>query len=138
MSYSILLRKMTEKSILGFGYEDVRDLSIGQLLAMNKHRNLVSAYYGLEKISFIDDILLKIGITEDLRIEKPGKVSRDVLQEHVKKAMNNVYANKTEKEIIHIKHVKKIKKNVAKRNSLKEIMVSNRKDILQRKNQGKK
>jgi len=128
---------MTRKSIMGFGYSDVRDLSVGQLIIMNKHKQLISAYYGLDKISFIEEVLLDIGITKDLRIEKPGKVNIEELNNRIKLAMNNVYSNRTEKEIIHAKYVKKIKKRVAKNKSIKSINFSNGKLNLQRKNQGK-
>lgn len=61
---------MTEKSIIGFGR--YTDLSVGNLLAMKKTRDLRWIYYNCSMLSFIPDILDKIGITEGYRIEKPG------------------------------------------------------------------
>ena len=41
---------------------------------MNKHKELIKIYFGLGKINFTDDILEELGISEDMRIEKPGKI----------------------------------------------------------------
>ena len=41
---------------------------------MNKHKELIKIYFGLDKITFMDDILDELGISEDMRIEKPGKI----------------------------------------------------------------
>jgi len=90
-SYSVNLRILTKKSKLGFGYQDIKELRIQDLLIANKHKELIRIYFGLDKISFIDEILQEIGITEDMKIEKPGKIidtdDREVL---IKKAMENV------------------------------------------------
>lgn len=91
MGYSINLRTLTEKSILGFGYDDVRDLSVRQLIDSGKTGVLITAYYGLSKINFTDEILKEIGITEELRIKKPGKVDREQLTEYKNKAFKSYY-----------------------------------------------
>ena len=43
-------------------------------MIMNKHKELIKIYFGLGKINFTDDILDELGISEDMRIEKPGKI----------------------------------------------------------------
>lgn len=90
-SYSVNLRILTKKSKLGFGYQDIKELRIQDLLIANKHKELIRIYFGLDKISFVDEILEEIGITGDMKIEKPGKIvdtdDREVL---IKKAMENV------------------------------------------------
>ena len=73
-SYSVNMRKLARKSRLGFGYEDIKHITIQDILIMNKHKQLISIYFGLDKITFMDDILDELGITEDMRIEKPGKI----------------------------------------------------------------
>jgi hypothetical protein len=73
-SYSVNLRKLTRKSRLGFGYRDIKHITIQDILIMNKHKELIKIYFGLGKINFTDDILEELGISEDMRIEKPGKI----------------------------------------------------------------
>jgi len=96
-SYSVNMRKLARKSRLGFGYQDIKNITIQDILIMNKHKELIKIYYGLDKITFMDDILEECGISEDMRIEKPGKIrdyaERDVM---VKKAMVTVKARKKE------------------------------------------
>ena len=96
-TYSVNLRKLTRKSRLGFGYRDIKHITIQDILIMNKHKELIKIYFGLGKINFIDDILDELGISEDMRIEKPGKIEdyeeRDKL---VAKALVTVKARKKE------------------------------------------
>ena len=73
-SYSVNMRKLTRKSRLGFGYQDIKNITIQDIMMMNKHKELINIYFGLDKITFMDDILDELGITEDMRIEKPGKI----------------------------------------------------------------
>lgn len=96
-SYSVNLRKLTRKARLGFGYKDIKNITIQDILIMNKHKELIKIYFGLDKITFMDDILEELGIDESIRIEKPGKIrdleKRDVL---IKKALASVKARKKE------------------------------------------
>jgi len=48
-----------------------KDKTVQELIDRGKNA-LISLYYRNEKITFVEDILQEIGITEDLRIEKPG------------------------------------------------------------------
>ncbi|MBW6481911.1 MAG: hypothetical protein K0B10_02505 [Vicingaceae bacterium] len=90
-SYSVNLRTLTRKSILGFGYQEIKNIRIQDLLISNKQKELIKIYYGLDKISFLDDILEECGITKEMRIEKPGKiVDYDKRDELVAIAMENV------------------------------------------------
>lgn len=94
-SYSVNMRKLARKSRLGFGYQDIKNITIQDIMIMNKHKELIKIYYGLDKITFMDDILDELGIAEDMRIEKPGKIrdyeERDVM---VRKALVTVKARK--------------------------------------------
>lgn len=68
---SIKLRKLTEKSILGFGKFSER--TVGQMIQFKGSRGYLRwAYFNLSKISFIDDVLDSLHIDESLRISKPG------------------------------------------------------------------
>ena len=73
-TYSVNLRKLTRKSRLGFGYRDIKHITIQDIMIKNKHKELIKIYFGLGKINFTDDILEELGISEDMRIEKPGKI----------------------------------------------------------------
>lgn len=94
-SYSVNLRKLTRKARLGFGYKEIKEITIQDILIMNKHKELIKIYFGLDKITFMDDILDELGISEDMRIEKPGKIKDyDQRDELVAKAMEAVKARK--------------------------------------------
>jgi hypothetical protein len=67
----ILLRKLTRKSVMGFG--QYSEMSVGQIIDIQKSHYLVWVYYYLSNISFCDEILDKLYIWPRLRIEKPGK-----------------------------------------------------------------
>lgn len=69
----VLKRVLTRKSILNFGYATVRDLSVQMLLDLKNHDVLISAYFNLEKIDFIEDILDELLITPEFRLVKPSK-----------------------------------------------------------------
>lgn len=72
MDYT-LLRKLTRKSILGFG--KYTDLRVSDMLALRRTRELRWIYYNCSKLTFMDDILDEILIHESYRITKPGKDS---------------------------------------------------------------
>ena len=40
-TYSVNLRKLTRKSRLGFGYRDIKHITIQDILIMNKHKELI-------------------------------------------------------------------------------------------------
>ena len=96
-SYSVNMRKLSRKSRLGFGYQEIKHITIQDILIMNKHKELIKIYFGLDKITFMDDILDELGINEKMRIEKPGKIrdfeKRDI---QVKKALVTVKSRKKE------------------------------------------
>lgn len=69
----VLKRVLTRKSILNFGYSEVRDLSVQMLLDLKNHDCLIKAYFNLEKIDFVEDILDELGITPEFRLVKPSK-----------------------------------------------------------------
>jgi len=115
MSSFISLRKLTKKSTLKFG--KYKDYTVGHLLGMKKQIDLISIYFKLSKITFTDDILDELGITEEYRITKPSK-NIELYQ-----------------DFMMIKYGKKQKPNKDLQRMRKET-VSYRKDYLQSINQG--
>jgi hypothetical protein len=65
-----MTRKLTEKSVLGFG--KYCDYSVGQVLSLEEHHYLRWVYYNCSNINFFEDVLIQIGIKENNHIEKPG------------------------------------------------------------------
>jgi len=64
------LRTMTYKSIIGFG--KYAEMSISMLMPLQEGRQYLRwAYFHLEKINYIDDILKELRM-EKYVIEKPG------------------------------------------------------------------
>ncbi len=96
-SYSVNMRKLARKSRLGFGYQEIKHITIQDIMIMNKHKELIKIYFGLDKITYMDDILDELGIAEHMRIEKPGKI-RDLEKrsELVNEALTTVKARKKE------------------------------------------
>jgi len=68
---AILLRKLTKKSLLKFG--KYKDYTVDHLFGMKKQIDLTSIYFKLSNITFTDDILDELGITDEYRILKPSK-----------------------------------------------------------------
>jgi len=68
---NLLLRKMTMRSIIGFGFWP--ELSVQELIQLGKHKELINMYYRLEKIDYNDEIKEHLGIKDELVITKPGK-----------------------------------------------------------------
>ena len=64
------LRTLTRKSKLGFG--KWKDYTVQELLDLKKHVVLISPYYKLTSINYIEDVLIELKITEAYRINKPS------------------------------------------------------------------
>ena len=111
-TYSVNLRKLTRKSRLGFGYRDIKDITIQDIMIMNKHKELIKIYFGLGKINFTDDILDELGISEEMRIPKPGKIvdydERDIL---VAKALSVVKERRKEETAAFRKMAQEMREN---------------------------
>ncbi len=111
-TYSVNLRKLTRKSRLGFGYRDIKDITIQDIMIMNKHKELIKIYFGLGKINFTDDILDELGISEEMRIPKPGKIvdydERDIL---VAKALRVVKERRKEETAAFRKVAQEMREN---------------------------
>ena len=119
-TYSVNLRRLTRKSRLGFGYRDIKDITIQDILIMNKHKELIKIYFGLGKINFIDEILDELGISEDMRIPKPGKiVDYDERDKVVAKALKVVKERKKEEVAAFRKMAEEMREQQKKEDSKK-------------------
>jgi hypothetical protein len=129
MSDVTLLRKLTEKSILKFG--QYADVPIWNLLELKKYSYLRWVYFNSSNITFFENILLEIGITEEYFIEKPG-----VNPEFHEKLTEIKRENTSWKTQKHLDKVSKYRiKN--KNNQIKNLdRINYSKSNLARKNQG--
>ena len=67
---SILLRTLTRKSKIKFGVH--KDKTVQNMFDLNKQKDLISYYYKLTTINYVDDILDELKISSEWKIEKPG------------------------------------------------------------------
>lgn len=67
----ILLRRLTEKSVLGFG--KFADSTVGHIIGYNQFNYLRWVYYNMSNIDFMPDVLDKLNVPVEHRISKPGK-----------------------------------------------------------------
>lgn len=65
----VLLRTLTVKSKIGFGM--YTECTVREMIKSGKQTSLISMYYNLSNISFDDEVLSQLYITE--KIAKPGK-----------------------------------------------------------------
>lgn len=122
---AILLRKMTEKSYFHEG--KFSGVPIFQLLQLNHKRYLRWCYYNMSNIDFVDDIKLKIGITKDFEIKKPGTDKEMFIK------TNDFYESKM--SFLAKKHFNKVKRiNKEKADRLSGV---ESKSVMQARNQGK-
>jgi hypothetical protein len=130
MSDVTLLRKLTLKSKLKFG--QYADLSVSEIIKLDKRAYLRWVYFNCDKITFLDEILEEIKIPLEFRISKPAK---DV-DKH--KELDEIIKSKINGLSKHINEVKKKKYNKVKRKisvTLDRKMFN--KDSLRLKNHGK-
>ena len=116
MSDVTLLRKLTEKSILKFG--QYSDLPIFNLLELKKYTYLRWVYFNCSNITFFENILLEIGITEEFFIQKPGvnsefhkkltETKREKMSFKSKKHIEKVFNYATKNKINQLKNLDKI------------------------------
>ena len=97
MSDIVTLRKLTEKSTLKFG--QYHDIPIYNLLDLQRNTYLRWVYYNSSNITFMDNILFKIGILENELINKPGKNTEmyDLVTNRIRSKMSDKLIKKTDK-----------------------------------------
>lgn len=126
---TVRLRTLTEKSVIGFGRYS--DSTVGMLISYEKTHYLRWCYFNFESITFTDDILSKIHIPNNFRINKPGKdlIKHTELNEHI---MNKIPAFAKLKKESHLRRVRMASYVSAKKQDLFYYSKGN----LQRKNHG--
>ncbi len=133
----LVLRILTRKSTHKFGYEENRDLTVQQLLDLGKHKTMISSYFGLDRISYIDDVLDELGITEDMRLKKPAKLKGKELNKIINKVMQNMYDSKSDNEKMGASMKAKKIRRVRSTKAIGKIRRNNSRGSLQAKNHGK-
>lgn len=81
----VALRTLTFKSLLKFG--KYRDLTVQQLIDLHQLKGIKYirwSYYQSSNISYNDEVLNRVGITPELRISKPGKITEEELIEKLR------------------------------------------------------
>ena len=115
-----LQRILTRKSKLGFGKH--KDYTVQELLDLRKAYVLISPYYKLTSINYIEDVLLELGITEEYRIPKPSSDKDMYFKFRKDKGLI--------KEKVYQKGFRRVKQKIIRNEPFN-------KGALQRKNQGK-
>lgn len=132
---SVNLRTLTRKSLFGFGL--MRDLTVQQGIDTGRVREILKMYYFLSKINFIEEVLLEIGITEELRIPKPSNIRGDKkAYPMIKKAMDNYYSKFTSNQRMGFSN--RGKKSRAREVGKKENKQLESNGFMQARNHGKK
>ena len=67
---NLMLRKLTFKSIIGFG--NYKDLTVQDLINLQREMELVQIYYNLAKIDYVPEVKEALCIDERRSIKKPG------------------------------------------------------------------
>lgn len=139
----VLLRKLAWKSVIDFGKFEGR--TVQQLFDLGHTRILRWYYYNLSKISFLPEILRKIGIEETDEIEKPGtnpekgKQLDEVMDNRIKKYRHLAFENGDTKAMGKISHEKKRERGARMSEfiqSAREDKKSFSKERMMRKNHG--
>jgi hypothetical protein len=93
----VLLRKLTRKSIIGFG--DYRDLTVQNLLDMQNHKGLLDNNYFCRNVDFMPDILEVLFITGESLIDKKAtqeeRIKR-IYYSYIGKCMYHIIEQKDE------------------------------------------
>ena len=145
MSDTIRLRTLSFKSTMKFGkWHDLTVQNIIDVYQIKGLEYLTWCYYNNSNISFLPEVLDKLGINQQLEIIKPGKIEKKESYELIRLAMFNRIEgekNLSEEELSKLKvqraysnrEVANLKKNKLFNAKFKSNFD---KDFLRRKNQG--
>jgi hypothetical protein len=127
---ALLLRTLTLKSKLGFGYSEYKYLTISDLIIIKKEFLLIQYYYELSMINYNDELIDILCIT---KIPKPGKVDKKQSIIYTKESMSKLNEKRTLNDLSHELRVKReskdqrlIKKHFIHGNGQAELMRKNR------------
>ncbi len=126
---------MTFKSVLGFGYNNVRDKTVGRLIELGRHRLLISAYYGLEKINFTPEVLKALGI--EITIKKPNRINNKIFKQAlIREALSNLSSDVL--KLIDTNNKRSRERSKSRSKAVNRNIFSTKKSILQNSNQKRK
>ena len=135
MGNRVLMRVMTFKSVLGFGYNNVRNKTVGSLISLGRHRLLINAYYGLEKINFTPEVLKALGI--ELTFKKPNRINNKILKKAlIREALSNLSSEVVKLIDANNKRIRERSKSRSK--AINKSIFTTKKSILQNSNQKRK
>lgn len=82
----VALRTLAEKSTLKFGkFKDLTVRQVIQLQGIKGIKYLRWIYYSASNISFNEELLKELGIHEEIKIQKPGKLKEDQIADFLRK-----------------------------------------------------
>jgi hypothetical protein len=129
------MRVMTFKSVLGFGYNNVRDKTVGRLIELGRHRLLISAYYGLEKINFTPEVLKALGI--EITIKKPNRINNKIFKQAlIREALSNLSSDVI--KLIATRNKQSRDRSKSRSKGINNNIFTTRKSILRNSNQKRK
>ena len=108
---SVLLRKLTRKSVLWFGKHE--GLRIQQIIDIRKWTYLRWIYFNCCGVTFMDDILEEIRVPDDMRIEKPG--THPELHEILREKLAKNLHFKTKSHINKVRRIQRQHKEISSR-----------------------
>ncbi len=120
------LRKMTFKSIIGFGKYPTH--SVQQIIDIGRMSELVYMYYNLDRIDFIPEVKKVLCI--ELEINKPGKLtineSKEISYQCIKKYIELAKHEKPSEGCRLYALNKSVKINTAKKREIKDSLINSK------------
>jgi len=133
---SLNLRTMTLKSKVGFGH--LKNFMIGELIQMNRSKELLNYYYNLGMVNFNQEVKDLLCITPSREIPKPGKLPKEEASKKVYLCYRDILDKLTDiQRIKDISVVRRQLKDEKKAKSIGTSNVFNSKELLQGKNHGR-
>jgi hypothetical protein len=146
MGNSILLRKMTYKSVIDKG--KYKGYTVEEVLKISKI-HLLRLYFGYDNLTFVDEILDQLHLRDEDRLTKPGKATKRIeyylnrnLFMQAKIDVHKAGVEEPERVKTVASSIRKTKEKKYKLGKLKEFKQKDKvqfsKGSLQRRNQGHK
>jgi hypothetical protein len=76
----VYLKTMTLKSIINFG--KFKNHTVQRIIDLNKGYYLKQMYLNHKDLTFTDDVLKLIGITDKTKIKKPGTIKKPLINSY--------------------------------------------------------
>lgn len=131
----LILRKMSFKSTFQEG--KYKDYTVQQVLDLNPFDGktyLIWVYYNMSNLSFLDEVLEHIGITQYYRIDKPGKIqSKDLYDQYRKEITSRIEFAEYERNVF-LGNLQRNKKQKRIKESIYQGLITQNKGYLRGKN----